>query len=171
MMKSTVLLLMAAAAAVPLPAYAGEETPPTAGQTAHSAEWQAARDTIWPQELSIYAGRGKGDLKPYLAGLADGYVSWPPFNPVPKGRSGLEQTGRIMAGKDQEELAMEFLDLALNGDTAVIYYRTHRTRLSDGTPADQRFEVTHTWVKRDGVWKVLGGMARSQPERTGSYNP
>lgn len=130
-----------------------------------SARWQAAKDAIWPLELSIYAGRSKGDLSLYLANTAANYVAWPPFNEVPKGNDGLKATGEAMAGKTQEKLEMIFLDLALNGNTAVIYYKTHRTMLADGTPVDQRYEVTHTWVMQDGTWKVLGGMARIRPDR------
>src|SRR3546814_16554712 len=71
----------------------------------------------------------------------------------------------MLEGKDQERLQMTLAGFAMNGDTAVIYYNTHRTRRSDGTPADDRFEVTHNWVREDGVWKVFGGMARAMTPR------
>jgi len=135
------------------------------GTTMRSAAWQKAKDEIWPLELAIYEGRGRGDLSLYLATTADGYIAWPPFNEVPKGNDGLKATSREMAGKTQERLDMTFLDLALNGGTAVIYYKTHRTRRADGTPVDEHYEVTHTWVRKDGRWKVLGGMARARPIR------
>jgi ketosteroid isomerase-like protein len=124
-----------------------------------------AKAEIWAMEQSIYAGRSKGDLRPYLDTLATGYVSWPPFDARPKGEDGLQATARKMAGKTQEKLDMELLDFTLNGDTAIIYYHTHRTRLADGTPADEWWEATHTWVREGGHWKVLGGMARRAPAR------
>jgi hypothetical protein len=130
-----------------------------------SANWEQAQQDIWAKELSIYAGRSRGDLSLYLAETAANYLAWPPFNEVPKGNDGLKATGRSMAGKTQERLEMTFLDLALNGDAAVIYYKTHRTMRADGTPADERFEVTHSWVRENGEWKVLGGMARVRPDR------
>lgn len=131
----------------------------------HDQRWQSVKDEIWSHELSIYAGRSHGDLKPYLASTARGYLAWPPFDEVPRGNNGLKATGRAMAGKTHEKLKMTFLDMSLNGDTAVIYYKTHRTMLADGTAVDQHYEVTHTWVKQDGQWKVLGGMARARPQR------
>ena len=70
-----------------------------------------------------------------------------------------------MSGMDQEELAMELVSFTLNGTTAIIYYQTHMTRSGNGDPVDARYEVTHTWAYEDGVWKVLGGMARSKPDR------
>ncbi|WP_159982009.1 MULTISPECIES: nuclear transport factor 2 family protein [unclassified Novosphingobium] len=131
----------------------------------HDARWEAAREAIWAKELAIYEGRGRGDLSLYLGNTATNYVAWPPFNEVPKGNDGLRATGAQLAGKTKEHLEMTFLDLALNGDTAVVYYKTHRTMRADGTPSDERFEVTHTWVMQDGTWKVLGGMARARPDR------
>src|SRR3546814_18600375 len=71
----------------------------------------------------------------------------------------------MLEGKDQERLQMTLAGFAMNGDTAVIYYNTHRPRRSDGTPADDRFEVTHTWAREDGVRKVFGGMDRVIPPR------
>ena len=136
------------------------DTPP-----AHDARWEAEKQAIWAKELAIYEGRSRGDLSLYLANTATHYVAWPPFNEVPKGNEGLRATGAAMAGKTKEHLEMTFLDLALNGQTAVIYYKTHRTMRADGTPADEYFEVTHTWVMQDGTWKVLGGMARARPVR------
>lgn len=133
--------------------------------TAPSDRWTEVKDEIWAKELMIYSGRSRGDLSIYLANTAEGYKAWPPFNEVPKGNDGLKATGAAMAGKTQEKLEMIFLDLALNGDNAIIYYKTHRTMLADGTPVDQRYEVTHTWVLEDGEWKVLGGMARARPAR------
>jgi ketosteroid isomerase-like protein len=124
-----------------------------------------ARDAIWAKEKSIYAGRGKGDLAPYLAALASGYLSWPPFDDKPKGENGIRATQRKMAGTSGETLAMTLDDFTLNGDAAIIYYHTHRSRLADGTPADETWEVIHSWVREKGEWKVLGGMARIAPKR------
>jgi ketosteroid isomerase-like protein len=126
---------------------------------------EAVKQEIWSKELQIYEGRSRGDLSHYLASTADNYLAWPPFNEVPKGNEGLKETGRKLEGKTLERLEMTFLDLALNGDTAIVYYKTHRTRLADGSPADQHYEVTHTWVRQAGEWKVLGGMARERPMR------
>jgi ketosteroid isomerase-like protein len=134
-------------------------------QVAHDARWETAKKEIWAKELSIYDGRSRGDLSLYLANTATNYMAWPPFNEVPKGNEGLKATGAAMKGKTKERLEMTFLDMALNGGTAVVYYKTHRTMRADGAPVDEHFEVTHTWVMQDGTWKVLGGMARARPER------
>ncbi|MDV3456112.1 hypothetical protein RZN05_03890 [Sphingomonas sp. HF-S4] len=154
-MTIRIALLVTLAAALPVAA-AAQEAPQTKEQ---------AQAEIWAKEQAIYAARGKGDITVYLANTATDYLAWPPLRATPEGNSGLNKTGQELKGKNQELLAMHLTGFALNGTTAVIYYDTHRTRRSDGTPADDRFEVTHTWVREGGTWKVFGGMARATPER------
>lgn len=148
---------------------AGLAAPAMAAPTVPSPEEKAAAQAeIWAKEQAIYAARGRGDIGVYLANTATDYLAWPPLRAMPEGNAGLDKTGRELRGKNQEKLAMRFTGFAMNGDTAVIYYDTHRTRRSDGSPADERFEVTHTWVREDGQWKVFGGMARATPPRPAS---
>lgn len=129
---------------------------------------EQVRDHIWAQELAIYAGRGDGNLQPYLDALASDYKAWPPFRHTPAGGEGLEDLAVRMRGQDEEELEMTFLDFSLNGNTASIYYKTHRTRSADGSPANDFYEVIHVWVKEAGVWRVFAGMARDMPDRDAS---
>lgn len=117
---------------------------------------------LWAKEQSIYTARGHGDLKPYIESAAKDYAAWPPFRTAPAGMEGLNEMQRTMKTQTQEKLEMHFISLALSGAAAVIYYQTHRTMLPDGTPTDERFDVTHTWAREGGTWKVLGGMARAR---------
>ncbi len=128
-------------------------------------EFETARDVIWEKELSIYAGRGDGDLGPYISNLAEGYSAWPPHMPTPNSADDMYAAAERMTEQTEEELEMEFVSFTLNGTTAIIYYQTHMTRNGAGDVVDNRYEVTHTWAYEDGVWKVLGGMARSRPDR------
>ncbi|MBT0668218.1 nuclear transport factor 2 family protein [Novosphingobium profundi] len=125
---------------------------------------EAAKTTIWTMEQAIYAGRGKGDISAYADNTAQGYLAWPPILAKPMRVDGFKRA-KAPPEMAHEKLEMELLDFTLYGDTAIIYYRTHRTMLADGTPADDRFDVTHTWVQEGGKWRVLGGMARSQVMR------
>lgn len=120
---------------------------------------------IWAKEQAIYAARGRGDMGPYKASLARDYAAWPPTTAQPMGPANLtlKQSGSTVI--NQELLTMQFVKIVINGDAAVIYYTTHRTRLPTGAPVDERFEVTHSWVFQDGAWRVMGGMARATPVR------
>ena len=135
------------------------------GHAQTEAEVTAARDAIWAKEQRIYLGRAEGGLAYYLENASNRYVGWPPFETVPTGLSGLQETSRQMSDNNAEKLTMEFLDFTLAGDTGVIYYQTHRTMLPDGTPVDERWEVIHVWHRQDDDWKIVGAMARAKPER------
>ncbi len=128
-------------------------------------ELEAVKDLIWKKELEIYSGRGNGDMRPYFENTATGYSAWPPHTAVPNSAEDIKAAIDTMKGLDQEKLAMEFVSFTLNGTTAIIYYQTHMTQAADGRAVDARYEVTHTWTYEDGAWKVLGGMARSRPDR------
>ncbi len=123
-------------------------------------DFESAKTAVWAQELAIYSARAKGDLHFYISQLAEGYLGWPPQRPAPIGREGLTADAVAMESQGREKLAMEMTDFTLNGDTAVIYYTTHRTALPDGTPTDEKFQTIHVWLFRDGGWKIFGGMAR-----------
>ena len=122
---------------------------------------------IWAKEQTIYRERGHGNMQPYIESAAKDYLAWPPFRPAPAGMSGLEELKKSMVVDNKEILSMSLVGFALNGDAAVIYYQTHRTRLPDGTATDEYFDVTHSWVFQDGQWRVFGGMARATPKRPG----
>jgi ketosteroid isomerase-like protein len=123
---------------------------------------EAVRAEIWAKEQSIYAGRSRGDLTPYVANTSRSYVSWPPTVKAPMGYDKLAAT-TVPPNNNHEQLTMTFMDFALSGDTAVIYYRNHMTRRSNGDPVDLTYDVTHTWTREGGVWRVIGGMARLEP--------
>jgi len=94
-----------------------------------------------------------------VANTSRQYVSWPPTVKAPMAYDKLAAV-TVPANSRHEQLTMTFMDFALSGDTAVIYYRTHMTRRANGDPVDLTYDVTHTWTREDGVWRVVGGMAR-----------
>ena len=121
-----------------------------------------AREEIWAKEQAIYASRGRGDLQFYVDNASDHYMGWPPGWPTPSGIEQLRSGAAQMSGMDQEELAMEFEDIAFSGNAAVIYYSTHRTRMPGGEVVDQRFDIAHVWVREEGTWNLLGALGRTK---------
>ena len=165
-MRRLMIVASLSAALVTSPCSANTSNHPAKSPTVPTAdEKEAAKAVIWEKEQAIYAGRGQGDLTAYLANTATDYLAWSPIQKEPAGRNSLKETNKEFAGQNQEKLAMTIRGFAMNGDTAVIYYSTHRTVRKDGTPANDHFDVTHTWVRENGEWKVFAGMARPTPNR------
>ena len=133
-----------------------------AGPPSSNVEYDraAARDEIWSREQAIFQGRSRGDLGVYVGFTAGDYMGWPPGSPNPLGVQQLREGAEQMRGKDREEIAMEFGDITFSGNTAVIYYSTHKTRLPDGTPVDQTADIAHVWIREHGEWRLLGALGR-----------
>jgi len=126
----------------------------------------ALRDLLWARELEIYAARGRGELTTYENAIAPSFLAWPPQHSKPIDANAFAKDVRKFAGNGAERLAMTLTDFTADGDAAILYYATHRTRLPDGREADEHFEVIHVWLNRDGDWRLFGGMARAAPGRS-----
>ena len=140
----------------------------SAATSAHAqtaAEKAAAQEAVWTKEQGIYINRAKGNLEYYTRNASPNYVGWPPSAARPLALTGLKEDAKRMVGMDKEKLDLEFADFALSGDTAVIYYFTHRTVKPDGTAVDERFENIHVWTRDGADWKIVGAMSRTQPKR------
>lgn len=122
-----------------------------------------ARDTIWAKEMAIYEGRSRGAIDFYLNNASPNFLAWTAGTPAPFRIDKLRASGATMRGHDQEIIKTSFRDFSLSGDTAIIYYQNHRTRLADGTVVDQTYDNIHVWQLDQGEWKVLASMSRAMP--------
>lgn len=127
-----------------------------------SAAYTAIKEELWAKEQSIYKARESGDLGVYISLSSEHYMGWPPGWPTPSDLDKLRAGAEGMKGMDGERLTMTYKDMALSadGNTAIIYYSTHRTSDPTGKEVDQYFDVSHVWVKEDGEWKLMGSMGR-----------
>lgn len=131
---------------------------------AQSAEERAKVEALlWEKEQKIYADRANGSLAYYLTQITDNYVGWPPGQAMPSDAKALRERSGLMKGNDKEELTMEKTGFTMEGDTAVIYYRTHRTMRPDGKPANEQFETIHVYTRSGEDWKMIGALARPMP--------
>ena len=120
----------------------------------------AVRDRLWRLELDIYEARGNGDLHVYAGHVSEHLLVWPPWRTAPMRALDLRRQAEGFGGTDREVLTLSLLDFSMDGDTAILFYRTHRSRLPNGRPCDEHFQVVHVWLRRDDRWLLLGGMAR-----------
>jgi hypothetical protein len=119
-----------------------------------------AKATIFAKEQKIYASRAGGSMDYYVANTSPNYLGWPPTAPKPIHRDVVAPGAAKGLAGSKEKIETKLVDFTLDGDTALIYYMNHRTARGDGTPVDESFSNIHVWVKRNGEWLLLGGMAR-----------
>lgn len=131
---------------------------------AQSAEDKAKVEALlWDKEQKIYLGRAAGGLDYYLSQISENYVGWPPGQAKPANANGLRENAKRMTGNNQEKLTMEKTGFTMENGTAVIYYKTHRTKRPDGKDVNEQFENIHVYTKAGEDWKLIGALARPMP--------
>jgi len=70
--------------------------------------------------------RAAGSFESYIRNASPDYLGWPPGAAKPQRGEALPQRARASPRRTRE-LTMSWWDFAINGDTAVIYYKTHRS--------------------------------------------
>ena len=104
------------------------------------------------------------DTKSYLALWAEDFAGWPimDWHPIRKtdivafvAKGGLSQVTSY-------ELHRESVDV--HGAAAIAFYRAKMSRREvNGKELITTFRMTHTWMKHDGAWKIVGGMSAEEP--------
>lgn len=130
------------------------------GAAAPDGAAATARAAIWAKEMAIYQGRSRGNVDFYVANASRNFLAWTAGASAPFRLDKLRRDGAAMRGKSGEVIETTFRDFSLSGDTAIVFYQNHRTRLADGTPVDQTYDNIHVWQKDGGDWKVLASMSR-----------
>ncbi len=118
-------------------------------------------EQIWAQELEIFKQRAQGDMGYYLSLANPGYMAWPAPAETPLSYERLSQQigdGRLFA--PGEKISVTKKGISFDGDTALAFFETHRTRRAGGEEVDERFENIHVWVKRETGWRLIANMSR-----------
>lgn len=152
---------------VQAPTLIAQEGPETPGDA-------AIRELIWDREMAIFEGRSAGDISNYLNATSSFYLGWPPGFAEPLPLGDFKAGADVAKGLKGEVTDVRKMGFTLNGNTALTYFKTHRTRLGeafevDGSrDVDQWYENIHVWTLEEGDWRLIGGMARpvDAPEDT-----
>ena len=138
----------------------------TSAPSVSAASPEAIEALIWEKELAIFAGRGDGDISYYIDVASDHYLGWPPVLPAPTNLDTLKASADQSIALRGEKIESTKTGFTMHGDTALMYFVNHRTRLGEGFAdgdarnVDQYYENIHVWHREDGDWKLIGGFAR-----------
>jgi ketosteroid isomerase-like protein len=121
-----------------------------------------AQQQVWDREMTYWKLWKAGDLEGFMALWDDSFVGWPQSTPVPVDRATLramaeQQFEFVRAGDFEYEL--EPLAVSVLGDVAVTFYTVHTSYSAEGRQATGESRLTHTWLRRDGTWRIVGGMS------------
>ena len=119
-------------------------------------------EEIWALEHDWYGHHCDGEPEKAYALLHENFMGWPTVD-----SSVIDGPGMIdlITEEDKDIASCEFAledprGVQVVGDTAINHYKVRFLgKYNDGSDLKEVLHVAHTWVKEDGDWKLLSGMA------------
>ncbi len=122
--------------------------------------YQTDKARVWELEQSIYERRAVGDIQFYLDNSNPNYLGWPYGLNEPTKLDSLREWVSENPFQAGEEIKVTLDGFAVEGDTAIAYFSTHRTRKPGGEVVENRFQNIHVWTRVDGEWTLMGSFSR-----------
>jgi len=118
-------------------------------------------EQVWAGEEAYWQIVKAHDAARWATLWSDDFVGWPRTkeHPMRKAQGVSEfKAGAMFGGVVSYELHRESVEM--HGDAGITFYRASwRTRSADGTETMHSARLSHTWMKRDGRWQIVGGMS------------
>ncbi len=126
-------------------------------------EMSSQQKEVWQMEETYWRDVKGFDEAPYMTLWRDEFLGWPRDQKTPIGKVAL---GEAVHRKFQRKgtLDYEFLSKAVGvtGDVGITQYGVKSSFTgTDGQKTSSSSRITHTWLKTDGGWKIVGGMSAS----------
>jgi ketosteroid isomerase-like protein len=122
---------------------------------------------VWQLEEYYWRFVSSGDIDAYVKLWHDDFVGWPCFewNPARKGDIG-KWVRDIRDNRWKLTYQLKPLEIQEFGsDTVVVHYAAEYVYdYGDGTRSGDGIwrKFTHTWMKTEGGWQIIGGMCAAQ---------
>lgn len=152
------LLAIAGLALVVHFTFSADDNPKSAGPS--GANSTTAESQIWALEQAYWESNRDAKHEQIIATWHDKFLGWPDGEPRPiDKKEGIRYVRENYAEPASYAFEIEPAGIRFLGNVAVNYYVAH-LKWKDGRKRSMR--ITHTWVREEGRWKVLGGMSTSQ---------
>lgn len=129
-------------------------------------------EQVWAEEQAYWRYVEAHDVTNYLALWSEGFVGWPHSDEHPIGKAAIVAmtAGGSLAHTVFCELHRESVEM--HGPAAIAFYRaTVRQQTADGSESATTYRMTHTWMKHDGRWQIVGGMSALETMPARSSTP
>ena len=133
--------------------------------TATALGQNSAKDEeqVWELEKAYWEYVKANDLEKYRALWHENFVGWPFVSPAPVRKDHITDwiTSNTSKGIRLQSYSIEQLAIKMTGDIAMDYYRINAA-WANGTDAEvktDRLRITHTWIRTDDTWQIIGGMS------------
>ncbi len=140
----------------------------SAGST-FAAEQSANERAVWKLEASYWKYVQAGDLESYLKLWHRNFVGWPNSSATPRRKDHITDW---IADYTNKGLRLKSYDLEpaasqATGNVVVTYYWiTDRWVDGQGHGEGKPSRITHTWIRTQGGWQIIGGMSAPVTQRS-----
>jgi ketosteroid isomerase-like protein len=118
---------------------------------------------IWNLEKSYWDYVKANDLEKYRGLWHENFLGWPFVSPSPVGKEHITDwiTANSSKGLKLQSYGIEQLAIHVTGDIAIDHYRmkANCANAEGGEARIDAFRVTHTWIRTNGTWQIIGGMS------------
>lgn len=120
-----------------------------------------AEAEIWALERRYWEDNRDAKYEEIIATWHEDFLGWPESEPAAIDKDeGARYVRRAFTAPASYEFEIDRGGVVFCGDVAVNHYRIHLTTTDEkGIAERSSLRITHTWVREDGGWKVLGGMS------------
>lgn len=123
----------------------------------------ASEEQIWDREVEYWECIKASDLVGFEALWHEAGVGWPNGQSQPQQKDGIVAVTAATLDAlqlDSREVELNRLSIHVVGDIGITYIEVHARAITKaGAPIEIRERSTHTWLKADGVWKIVAGMS------------
>lgn len=133
--------------------------------------WSRDEKAVWKEEESYWRFLESRDMDSYLKLFHEQFVSWPYESPRPSDKPAVRQMIEDLK-RSYRLVTYELNPLAIKviGDIAVVYYSVRYMVETQGEQIEDVRRVSHTWIRDDGEWKILGGMSATSGTAPGGQS-
>ena len=136
--------------------------------SAGTAQPQASgsEQALWKLEHTYWRYVQDNDLRAYLSLWHEDFIGWPQTSASPIHKDHITDWITSQTSKGLRFKLGEFKPAAIQtiGDTSVVYYwMTYELLDKDGKGPAYTFRITHTWLKDENDWRIIGGMSAPEP--------
>ncbi len=127
------------------------------------AQDSANEAQVWNLEKAYWEYVKANDLEKYRALWHEDFLGWPYVSSAPTRKDHITDwiTMNTSKGIRLQSYSIEQLAIQVTGDVAINYYRIKANWAASKTGEARRdaLRITHTWIRSDGTWQILGGMS------------
>jgi len=122
---------------------------------AQETGWSQAQTEVWGREEAFWQSLESRDKEAYLSLWDEVFLGWQSYAKSPVRKS----TFRERPLRAVDSYTFEQKSVQMFGETAMTFLQVRLKPSTSGKEGEIVLRITHTWRKKDGEWRIVGGMS------------